>query len=67
MRTAIRANNLNDDLMDELATSYLRTGTPQGFRQAVNQAFLENSNERLVDLHNRFGDSPLMLMVDDLD
>lgn len=67
MRTAIRANNLNDELMDELATSYLRTGTPQGFRQAVNQAFLENSNERLVDLHNRFGDSPLMLMVDDLD
>lgn len=67
MRTAIRANNLNDELMDELATSYLRTGTPQGFRQAVNQAFLENSNERLVDLHNRFGDSPLMLLVDDLD
>lgn len=67
LRTAIRGGNLNDGLMDELAADYLRTGTPQGFRQAVNQAFLEGSNARMVDLHNRFGDSPLMLMVDDLD
>lgn len=67
LRSAIRANNISDALMDQLAVDYLRTGSPQGFRQAVNQAFLETSTNKMVDLQSRFGDSPLMLMVDDLD
>lgn len=67
LRTAIRNDTVDDDLLDSLANEYLRTGSPQGFRQAVNQAFMENSNERLIDLHGRLGDSPLMLMIDDLD
>lgn len=67
LRTAIRGDGVTDDLMDNLANEYLRTGSPQGFRQAVNQAFMENSNEKLVDLHGKLGNSPLMLMLDDLD
>lgn len=67
LRTAIRNDTVDDDLLDSLANEYLRTGSPQGFRQAVNQAFMENSNERLIDLHGRLGDSPLMLMIDDID
>ena len=67
LRTAIRADTVDDELLDNLAVEYLRTGSPQGFRQAVNQAFMENSNERLVDLHGRLGNSPLMLMIDDID
>lgn len=67
LRTAIRNDSVNDELLDNLANEYLRTGSPQGFRQAVNQAFMENSNERLIDLHGRLGNSPLMLMIDDID
>lgn len=67
LRTAIRNDSVDDELLDNLANEYLRTGSPQGFRQAVNQAFMENTNERLIDLHGRLGNSPLMLMIDDLD
>lgn len=67
LRTAIRNDSIDSGMMDNLAYEYMRTGSPQGFRQAVNQAFMENANDKLVDLHSKLGNSPLMWMLDDLD
>ena len=67
IRQDMRSNNLTDARMDRYAHEYLRTGSPQGFRQAVNQAFLENENPGLADLSKRLNGSPLMLMLDDLE
>lgn len=67
LRTAIRNGSVDNDMMDNLAYEYMRTGSPQGFRQAVNQAFLENESTKLLDLNSRLGNSTLMWMVDDLD
>lgn len=63
----MRSNTLTPDAFDDLATKYLRTGTPQGFRQAINQAFLDNSNPGIKDFTKTFKDSPLILLVEDLD
>lgn len=67
MRTAIRAGNLDNTLMDELAYSYLRVGTPQGFRQAVNQALMEQETTKMIDLTSKLRTSPLMSILDDID
>ncbi len=53
--------------MDELAYSYLRTGSPQGFRQAVNNAFMEDQNPGLMDLTSKLRGSPLMNILEDID
>lgn len=67
LRTAIRSGSLDNDLMDDLAYKYLRVGTPQGFRQAVNQALMEQENTKLVDLSTKLRDSPLMSILDDIE
>lgn len=65
LRANIRAGEVTNELMDDLAFEYLRTGSPQGFRQAVNQAFMEQGNEGIVDLSSKLGDSSLMYILDD--
>ena len=67
MRERIRSGTLTDSAMDDIAYEYLRTGSPQGLRQAMNQAFMETDNQKLIDLHQTFQNSPLMMLVDDLD
>lgn len=67
LKTTIRAGNLDEDAMDNLAYEYLRTGTPQGFRQAVNQAFMDNDNPGIMDLSVRLRGSPLMGIIEDID
>ena len=67
LRTSIRAGNLGEDEMDNLAYEYLRTGSPQGFRQAVNTAFMENENPGLVDMTAKLRKSPLMSIIEDID
>ena len=67
LRENIRNDSVTPELMDKLAFEYMRTGKPQGFRQAVNQAFMENSNQKIMDLHTKLGDSPLMYMLDDIE
>jgi len=66
-RIAIRQGNLTNAMMDDMAVKYMRTGTPQGFRQAMNQAMLENEQSRVEMLRGQFKDSPLSLVIDDLD
>lgn len=67
IRQDLRSDNLTADRIDRYAHEYLRTGSPQGFRQALNQAFLENDNPGLRDLSQKLDGSPLMLMLDDLE
>lgn len=67
LKTSIRAGTLDAERMDELAYSYLRTGSPQGFRQAVNNAFMEDQNPGLMDLTNKLRSSPLMNILEDID
>lgn len=67
LRTALRAGQLDSDELDSLAYEYLRTGSPQGFRSAVTQAFMENDNPGLVDLTAKLKQSPLMSIIEDID
>lgn len=67
IRTAIRNDTLTNEMLDDAAVQYLRTGSPQGFRQAINQAFMDNEQAVVEKARARFKDSPLMLIVDDLD
>lgn len=67
LKIHIRNESLTNEVLDDLAYEYLRTGSPQGFRQAVNQAMMEAGNDGIVDLHSKLGDSPLMYMLDDIE
>lgn len=63
----IRAGSLDEQSLEDLAVSYLRVGSPQGFRSAVHEAMLSNSRESYLDLTSRLGDSPLMYMLEDIE
>lgn len=66
IRQDLRASSLTHEKLDGYALDYLRTGTPQGWRAAVNEAVLSNENKGVVDLTSKLKDSPLSLMLDDL-
>lgn len=63
----IRAGSLDESSLEDLAVSYLRTGSPSGFRSAVHEAMLSNSRDSYLDLTSRLGDSPLMYMLEDIE
>ena len=67
LRTNVRGDSVTPELLDNLAYEYMRTGSPQGFRQAVNQAFMEHSNEKIINLDSKLGNSSLMFMLDDIE
>lgn len=68
LKSYIENGTLDDEKLDKLASEYLRTGTPTGWRSAVNKAIAmanrpaqETSRDKLKPT------SPLQLMIDDLD
>jgi hypothetical protein len=67
LRTNVRGESVTPQLLDDLAYEYMRTGSPQGFRQAVNQAFMEHSNDKIINLDSKLGNSSLMYLIDDLE
>lgn len=67
LRQDLRTNRLSSEKLDYYATEYLRTGSPQGFRAAVNEAVLANENRGIIDLSHKLKDSPLSLILDDMD
>ena len=67
LRQDLRSNSVTDAKLDEYATEYLRSGTPQGWRAAVNEAFLANENKGVIDLTDKLKDSPLTLLLEDID
>lgn len=66
LRQDLRASSLTHDKLDNYALDYLRTGTPQGWRAAVNEAVYANENKGIIDLTDKLKDSPLSLMLDDI-
>lgn len=67
LKQLIRAGSLDEESLQDLAVSYLRTGSPQGFRAAVQEAMLNSTKENYMDLTSKLGDSPLMYMLEDIE
>lgn len=63
----LRSNNLSNDRLDGYAHEYLRTGSPQGFKQAYTEAVMQHENPGVMDLTKQLKDSPLSLLLDDMD
>lgn len=68
LKTALRNGTLTDEKLADIAEKYLRTGTPQGWRSAVNTAIAQtNTSGRETFLNKLQADNPLMYMIDALD
>ena len=68
LRSLIRSGNLTDERVSELAFEYLRTGTPTGWRSAVNEAIAQSVQPGSATVRNSLDPrSPTNLMIDDLD
>lgn len=68
LKQSIRSGSLTDEKLGEIAEKYLRTGSPQGWRAAVNQAThtteMSGASTFMLKLKP---DNPLMYMIDNLD
>lgn len=68
LRTAIRNNTLTDEKLSHLAEEYLRTGTPTGWRAAINNALATTEVSGKYPLVKKLGpENPLNYMIDSLD
>lgn len=67
IKQLIRAGSLDEEALEDLAVSYLRTGSPQGFRAAVQEGMMNSTRENYIDLTSKLGDSPLMYMLEDIE
>lgn len=68
LKTAIRSNMLTDEKLSAISEEYLRTGSPQGWRSAVNQAVAQtNTPGASTFTHKLKPNNPLMYMIDNLD
>ena len=67
MKQDLRNGGLSNSRLDYYAHEYLRSGSPQGFKAAVNEAFLSNENQGIIDLTGTLKDSPLTMLLDDID
>lgn len=68
LKTAIRSNSLSDEKLSNLAEEYMRTGTSQGWRSALNTAIAQTEvSGREALLKKLRPDSPLNFMIDSLD
>jgi len=68
LRTYLRDGNLDADILEELAEQYMRTGSPRGWRAAMNMAIAQTSEPGSNIVRNYLDpDSPLNLMIDDLE
>ena len=67
VRTYLRDGNLNEEVLSNLAEEYMRTGTPRGWRAALNKAIAQTSQPASNSVRNYLSpDSPLHVMLDDL-
>lgn len=68
LKSRAREGNLNQDAYEALMERYMRTGTSTGWRSVVNAAVAQsNKTGREVILEKMRNDSPLGMMVNDLD
>lgn len=68
LKTAIRNGTLDDAQLSSLAEEYMRTGTPTGWRSALNTAIAQTEFSGKVPLQEKMKISnPLNYMIDSLD
>lgn len=68
LKLAIRNGTLTDEKLARYAEEYMRTGSPQGWRAAVNTALIETNTSGRENFANKLkDDNPLMFMINQLD
>lgn len=68
LKTAIRNGTLDDAQLSSLAEEYMRTGTPTGWRSALNTAIAQTEFSGKVPLQEKMKlSNPLNYMIDSLD
>lgn len=68
LKMHLRGGDLNDGVLDKLAEEYMRTGTPQGWRAALNKAIAQTEQPANTTVRNFLRpSSPLNIMINDLD
>jgi hypothetical protein len=68
LKSLIRSGELTDQRVSDLAFEYLRTGSPTGWRHAVNTALAQSVQPGSTTVRNSLDPrSPTNLMIDDLD
>ena len=68
LRTHIRDNNLTPEVVEKLGNEYMRTGSPSGWRSAVNTAIAQTTTTSGNTVRNYLKpNSPFFMMVDDLE
>jgi hypothetical protein len=68
LRTHIRDNNLTSDVVEQLSGEYLRTGSVQGWRSAVNGAIGQTATTSGNTVRNYLKpNSPYMRMIEDIE
>lgn len=68
LKSHIRNGDMDGEKLDVLASEYLRTGTPTGWRSAVNDAVMQAAQGgQATTLAKLKPSTPLHLMVEDLD
>ena len=68
LKTAIRNGDLTSESVQRLQNEYLRVGSPQGWRQSVNDAMRENTIGGTASVKDRLNpNAPYQQMVEDLD
>ena len=68
LRTHIRDNNLTPEIVEKLGNEYMRTGSPSGWRSAVNTAIAQTTTTSGNTVRNYLKpNSPFFMMVDDLE
>lgn len=64
----IRSGTLSNDIMERVQEKYMRTGSPTGWRAAVNRAMIDTDSPGVSAVRNHLRPSaPANLMLDDMD
>lgn len=68
LRTHIRDNNLDSDLVEQLGERYMRTGSAAGWRSAVNHAMAQTETTSQNTVRNYLRpNTPFQSLIDDLE
>ncbi len=67
LRSHMRANTLDDNVVANLAEEYMRTGSPQGWNSAVNTAIAQTELPANQTVRNYLApNSPTIMMIDNM-
>lgn len=68
LKNHIRSGTLTPEIAERVNEKYMRTGSPSGWRSAVNNALIDTDSPGVSAVRNHLSpDSPLNMMVDDID